>query len=355
LFSDVLVFRTGTIPSSWVLVGRRVFPVKLWIFLLKVVQRLKEDAASYKTSINWDSSNDQNVNKAALPEMFHMSKEDKPKRTRSTKKVKGASRAAELEAKIAELEAKLANLSSQVRPSEARPPPPKPESSYTEPAPGEIAPAYAKISSTTYTGNKYYATRARLAYHPPTKQFRGTTASTTSAPTPASSLERELAAQASTSTSRGTRPAGMKQPEKKSLWKAKGASYEDYTSQEEKRAPPPPREEPKPRPAPSGPSRGTLPSGFKPAPKPEPKQAPKLDIAEKMEMPQATGEVAPAYATISSTGYTGNKYYATRRRLAYHPPNKQYTGGGLATAAAPAPEPKPKARTRGTLPAGFKP
>ncbi|TLX93842.1 MAG: hypothetical protein E6K93_01105, partial [Thaumarchaeota archaeon] len=100
-----------------------------------------------------------------------MSKEDKPKRTRSTKKVKGASRAAELEAKIAELEAKLANLSSQVRPSEARPPPPKPESSYTEPAPGEIAPAYAKISSTTYTGNKYYATRARLAYHPPTKQF----------------------------------------------------------------------------------------------------------------------------------------------------------------------------------------
>src|SRR2546422_6469367 len=43
----------------------------------------------------------------------------------------------------------------------------------TEPAPGEIAPAYAKISSTTYTGNKYYATRARLAYHPPAKQFRG--------------------------------------------------------------------------------------------------------------------------------------------------------------------------------------
>src|SRR2546422_9890647 len=110
-----------------------------------------------------------------------------------------------------------------------------------------------------------------------------------------------------------------------------------------------------PRPAPSGPSRGTLPSGFKPAPKPEHKQTPKHDVAEKSDMPQATGEVAPAYATISSTGYTGNKYYATRRRLAYHPPNKQYTGGGLATAAAPAPEPKPKARTRGTLPAGFKP
>ena len=351
------MFRTGTISSSGVLIGRCVFPVKLRIFLLKVVQRLKEDAASYKTSINWGSSNDQNVNKAALPEMFHMSKEDKPKRTRSTKKVTGASRAAALEAKIAELEAKLANMSSQVRPSEGRPPPPKPESkqapepSYVEPAPGEIAPAYAKISSTTYTGNKYYATRARLAYHPPNKQFRGTTVSSTLVPSP----EREAAPQPSTSTSRGTRPAGMKQPEKKSLWKAKGASYEDYTPQEEKRAPPPPREEPKPRPAPSGPSRGTLPSGFKPAPKPEPKQAPKPDIGEKMEMPQATGEVAPAYATISSTGYTGNKYYATRRRLAYHPPNKQYTGGGLATAAAPAPEPKPKARTRGTLPAGFKP
>ena len=76
-----------------------------------------------------------------------MSKETKPKRTRSTKK----SNTAELEAKIAELEAKITNLSSQVRPSETRPQTraPPPESSYSEPPqPGEVSPAYATTSST---------------------------------------------------------------------------------------------------------------------------------------------------------------------------------------------------------------
>src|SRR5439155_22747766 len=127
--------------------------------------------------------------------MFQMSKETKPKRTRSTKK----SNTAELEAKIAELEAKITNLSSQARPSETRPQTraPPPESSYSEPPqPGEVSPAYATTSSTRYTGNKYYATRTRLAYHPPAKQFKGTKISTTARP---SSPEPEYAPDPSTS------------------------------------------------------------------------------------------------------------------------------------------------------------
>ena len=253
-----------------------------------------------------------------------MSKETKPKRTRSTKK----SNTAELEAKIAELEAKITNLSSQARPSETRPQTraPPPESSYSEPPqPGEVSPAYATTSTTRYTGNKYFATRARLAYHPPAKQYKGTTVSTTTARP--SSSEPEYAPEPSTSysdTMREERKQG-----RRSMWKAKGASYEDYVPEHERRAPPPPpREEPKPRPS------------------------PKQEAARRVEM-EAAGEVAPAYATTSSTGYTGNKYFATRRRLAYHPPNKQYTGSST-TDAPPAPEP-PKPRSRGTLPTGFKP
>jgi len=159
-----------------------------------------------------------------------MSKESKPKRTRSTKSNK-----ADLEAKIAELEARLANLSDQVQPG-ARP-------AETKPAPKAEA-------------------------------------------------------------------------------------------------------KPAPRPAPSGPSRGTLPAGFKPAPPPAPKPEPTTYAAPE------TGEVAPAYAKISSTEYTGNRYFATRKRMSYHPPNKQFTGS--ASTSAPPPEP-PKPKTiRGTLPAGFK-
>ncbi|HEX5457079.1 MAG TPA: hypothetical protein VFX64_01690, partial [Candidatus Nitrosotalea sp.] len=140
-----------------------------------------------------------------------MSKEAPSKKTRSTKKVaEGSTNTAELEAKIAELEAKLANLSSQVKPSEAKPEPkpqqrpaasgpthgtlpagmkpaPKPEaapepSSAHEPVSGEVAPAYAKISSTGYTGNKYFATRKRLSYHPADKQFTGSSTTTATAP-----------------------------------------------------------------------------------------------------------------------------------------------------------------------------
>ncbi|MGB9125575.1 MAG: hypothetical protein WCC55_08540, partial [Nitrosotalea sp.] len=143
-----------------------------------------------------------------------MSKESQPKKSRSTKKVTEASSTAELEAKIAELEAKLSNLSSQVKPSEAAPKPepkpqprpaasgpthgtlpagfkpaeaPKPEpaqqsTSYNEPSSGEVAPAYAKISSTGYTGNKYFATRKRMSYHPMDKQFTGSSTTTTTAP-----------------------------------------------------------------------------------------------------------------------------------------------------------------------------
>ncbi len=258
-----------------------------------------------------------------------MSSETKPKRTRSTKK----SNTAELEAKIAELEAKIAGLSSQVRPSEtksqtrAHPPEPKHERTYEAPTPSEVAPAYSATSSTSYTGNKYYATRARLAYHPPDKQFKGSTASTSTRPSPP---EPRYAPEPSTSYSEPQRE--KRREEKRSMWKAKGASYEDYAPQEERRAPPPPRrEEPKP------------------APRPEPKQE-----VSSYQAP-SPGEVAPAYATTSSTGYTGNKYYATRRRLAYHPANKQFTGASTTEAQAPAPEPPKPKKSRGTLPAGFKP
>lgn len=351
-----------------------------------------------------------------------MSKETKPKRARSTKKVSEESpHTAELEAKIADLEAKLANLSSQVtttetKPSEAPKPAPAPRprpaatgpthgtlpagmkpaaspstqeeeyrpQTYSAPEPGEVAPAYAQVSSTGYTGNKYYATRARLSYHPPNKQFKGQVATTTTSyaepPAPAPKPQR------------GTLPAGTKpaeqhqasEQEKKSMWKAKGSEYENYVPEEEthKSPPPPPpqpkaqrgtlpagfkpttpppaqREEPKPAPAPepakprptsSGPTHGTLPAGMKPTPPPAPK-------VESYSAPEP-GEVAPAYSQLSSSGYTGNKYYATRRRLSYHPPNKQFTGStsaGTTTSAPPAPEPPKLHMRKGTLPAGFKP
>ncbi len=328
-----------------------------------------------------------------------MSKETKPKRTRSTKKVsEEGSHTAELEAKIAELETKLANLSSQVKPAETRPaaqapprpapqpepakprpaasgpthgtlpagmkptPPPTPKEeprtgSYAAPEVGEVAPAYAQISSTGYTGNKYFATRQRLSYHPPAKQFKGESASTTtySAPPPAPEPKPQ----------RGTLPAGMKpagskpthaESEKRSMWKAKGAEYENYVSEEEpKEAPrPAPQPEPaKPRPAASGPTHGTLPAGMKPTPPPTPKEEPRTGSYAAPEV----GEVAPAYAQISSTGYTGNKYFATRRRLSYHPPNKQFTGTATTTTTSPPPAPEPpKVHIRsGTLPAGFRP
>jgi hypothetical protein len=127
-------------------------------------------------------------------------------------------------------------------------------------------------------------------------------------------------------------PAEMRTPPpSKSTWRSKGAGYEGYSPGTETYT----------------------------APKPEPKPAPRTKRAPepevfKAEMPEPLGEVSPAYATISSTGYTGNRYFATRARLAYHPPNKQFRGGET-IAEAPTPEPpKPKPK-RGTLPAGFKP
>ncbi|MDE1845415.1 MAG: hypothetical protein KGI10_08835, partial [Thaumarchaeota archaeon] len=113
---------------------------------------------------------------------------------------------------------------------------------------------------------------------------------------------------------------------------------------------PKPEPKPQPRPAASGPTHGTLPAGMKPAPKPE--AAPEVSAREPL-----VGEVAPAYAKISSTGYTGNKYFATRKRLSYHPADKQFTGSSTTTTTAPQPaaEPaKPKSTFRTTLPAGFK-
>ncbi|MDE1814283.1 MAG: hypothetical protein KGI05_06430 [Thaumarchaeota archaeon] len=339
-----------------------------------------------------------------------MSKESTPKKTRSIKKVTEGSNTAELEAKIAQLEAKLANLSSQVKPAEQKPaqtspkPQPRPAasgpthgtlpagmkpaeapkpqsapetSSVHEPSAGEVAPAYAKISSTGYTGNKYFATRKRLSYHPSDKQFTGSvsttsTVTTTAPPPPAPEPKHE----SQTSTSRGTLPAGTKPQEKKSLWKAKGSDVaETYVAEEEPKPQPrpaasgpthgtlpagmkpaeapKPEPKPQPRPAASGPTHGTLPAGMKPAEAPKPQSAPETSSVHE----PSAGEVAPAYAKISSTGYTGNKYFATRKRLSYHPSDKQFTGSVSTTSTAPqlAAEPaKPKSTFRTTLPAGFK-
>lgn len=142
---------------------------------------------------------------------------------------------ADLEAKIAELEAKLSTLSAQVKPTppppqKASPPPPEPEA--------EVAPSYS-TSSTKYIGNKYYATRQRLAYHPPDKQFTG-----------------------------------------------------GQVAQTVQVSPPP-------KPAPE--------------PAPEPQQEPKKEKPKRIEVP------APKV-----NYYTGDNYYRTRQRLAYHPADKQF-------------------------------
>ncbi len=361
-----------------------------------------------------------------------MSKEAPPKKPRSTKKVTEGSNTAELEAKIAQLEAKLANLSSQVKPAETKPaqtseskprpaasgpthgtlpagmksaeapkPEPKPQqrpaasgpthgtlpagmkpaeapkpqpapettSHPQEPSAGEVAPAYAQISSTGYTGNKYFATRKRLSYHPADKQFTGSSTTTTTAPPAPQQHETQ------TSTTHDTHSEGAKPQEKKSLWKAKGSDVaETYVGEDEPKpqqrpaasgpthgtlpagmkSAEAPKPEPKPqqRPAASGPTHGTLPAGMKPAEAPKPQPAP--ETTSHPQEPSA-GEVAPAYAQISSTGYTGNKYFATRKRLSYHPADKQFTGSSTSTAPQPAAEPaKPKSTFRTTLPAGFK-
>ena len=265
-----------------------------------------------------------------------MSKETKPRKPRSsTKKSKS-----ELEAKIAELEAKLNQLSSQIRPGEARAPPPAPKQkdapkpSTSSVSSGEVAPAYANVSSTSYTGNKYYATRARLAYHPPDKQYKGESTVTTQTSRPAPAPEPQY-------TYEETRSRSQEKP-KSSTWKAKGAqAAEEYHV--ERARPSEPKEESRP----------------KPPPAPKPKEAPKPTVAEKVQKVSSTsekaaGEVAPAYATISSTGYTGNRYYATRARLSYHPPDKQYKGEAQSATVQVAEPPKPKPK-RGTLPAGWKP
>jgi len=142
---------------------------------------------------------------------------------------------ADLEAKIADLEAKLSALSAQV--AKPTPPPPKKASPPPEPQ-AEVALSYS-TSSTKYTGNKYYATKQRLAYHPPDKQFTGGQVAQTVQVSPPS----------------------------------------------------------------------------KPAPEPEaePQPEPKKEKRRRMEVP------APQVKY-----YTGDNYYRTRQRLAYHPADKQF-------------------------------
>ena len=83
-----------------------------------------------------------------------------------------------------------------------------------------------------------------------------------------------------------------------------------------------------------------------PPPPPPPAAKPSLPKPEDVPTPssstQKEAEVAPAYATTSSTGYTGNRYYATRQRLAYHPPDKQFAGQVSVQVSRPAPPPAPE-------------
>ncbi|MGI0011594.1 MAG: hypothetical protein ACREAE_09360, partial [Nitrosopumilaceae archaeon] len=129
---------------------------------------------------------------------------DKP-----TKKPRSTKTKADLEAKIAELEAKLNALAAQAsKPAETkptpqvqqRPPPPPPAAKPTLPKPegrqtpssqeAEVAPAYT-TSPSAYTGNRYFATRKRLAYHPPDKQFTGQVTVQVSRPAPSPAPEPE--------------------------------------------------------------------------------------------------------------------------------------------------------------------
>ncbi len=151
---------------------------------------------------------------------------------------------------------------------------------------------------------------------------------------PAEAKHTNTAQSSKPSSSRGTLPAGFNAP-----------------PPAHKETPKP--EQPKPRPAASGPTHGTLPAGFKAPPPPAPKEEPRATTSAESAY---SGEVSPTYAKLSSTGYTGNKYFATRPRLSYHPANKQFTGlASKTTAPPPAPEPAKPKTMRGTLPAGFKP
>jgi len=79
-----------------------------------------------------------------------------------------------------------------------------------------------------------------------------------------------------------------------------------------------------------------------PPPQPQVQQRPPPAKTESTQTSSSTQEVAPAYATVSSTGYTGNRYYATRQRLAYHPSDKQFTGQVTVQVSRPAPSPAPE-------------
>jgi hypothetical protein len=98
-------------------------------------------------------------------------------------------------------------------------------------------------------------------------------------------------------------------------------------------------------------SAETRPTPPPPAPKPQVQQRPPPPPAEKPVVPKPEStqtssstqeEIAPAYAVTSSSGYTGNRYYATRQRLAYHPPDKQFTGQVTVQVSRPAPSPAPE-------------
>ncbi len=168
-------------------------------------------------------------------------------------------------------------------------------------------------------------------------------------------------------------------------------------------APPQPKASPPP-PQPSS-ARGSLPKGTAPSPasttapppKPQEKRAPATvaaaleDAYQNAPIVDTFGEMrakitgytpapsryftrntAPTGTVPTSdwnlqkatvTGYTqpSNQYFATRQRLAYHPPEKRFTGYGMrvngtaATTSAPPPPPPPPSSTHGSLPKGMSP
>ncbi len=242
----------------------------------------------------------------------------KAKSSRTTKK--------DLEERIHTLEAQIAKLSAQA--------PPKPEPSSTR---GSLPKGTAQKQQTA----------------PPPKP----------APQP--------------SSARGSLPKGMSPP----------------SQQQQQTAPPP-----KPAPQPSS-TRGSLPKGMAPPPQTASAEtsAPPATVAAALEESYRnfpitdtfgemrakitgytpspsryyarntapTGKVATSDWNLQKknvTGYTqpSNQYFATRQRLAYHPPEKRFTGYGMrvdeaGTQDSAPPPPPPPSSTHGSLPKGMSP
>ena len=243
-----------------------------------------------------------------------------------------------LEAKIAKLQAKLNTLSAQAAKSaKARALPPK-----------------------IYTGENYYRTRQRLAYHPPDKQFmRRKTIKFKKFPTVAQ-VEAATRSQTAKKTAKEkkSKTEELAEYEKKYLKRWQQQKFEVAKPTPAAKPAPAPKPEPQPEPKKEKPKRTEVPApkvnyytgenyyrtrqrlAYHPSdkqfregqvartvqvsspPKPAPEHVPEPQQEPKKEKPKRTEEV-PA----PKVKYTGENYYRTRQRLAYHPSDKQFTGG----------------------------